>query len=583
MQLLDSSTQIATILDLTSVSSATLPSWADATGTVYLEDGAGNKRAIGWSPSGYTTCHNGATIDAYPPAFILPPCSASVTYYVDATLGVDTQAGTSIATAWKTLAKVNAQSFAAGTVILFKRGETWNEKLVVPTSGTSGNFIKYSTYGTGARAKFDGQLVRGHCVDTNTKNYLWFNGIHCTRSTGVGNDSVLRDENGCWQIGPTPTGITLTDCEASLGAKTGFRVMTISTDIRLKDCISYNNGKCGMYAGPSNYSHDMHFNLITAFCTFYGNGTAGPWLDNNWMIYPANSGRIYGCTIRDLATNNSQLYFNRQDATGNSQYAFHIHNNEIYGTGYTCIASKTNCYVYRNLVHNTTGYAQDHSEANGKPVNVYTHHNLYHTLDVGIFEGGANGNEIAGGSFTLHMWNNTIDNITTGANDIGIYVYDTTQCTTAVMKNNIISNCGMFFKDRGTSAAAGTINYNLYYNASAAQKWERGGVSTGVFATWQGWGYDANTVNGSSPLYVGGGSYALQAGSPARSIGLDAIPLVSTQPHGWIGYNFVPHATSPDAGAYQYLSGKALNSALVELQLVSLFMIQQRQKPSCRL
>src|SRR5690348_12141113 len=44
------------------------------------------------------------------------------TYYVSSSAGSDANSGTSSAAAWATVAKVNAQVFAAGDSILFRRG-----------------------------------------------------------------------------------------------------------------------------------------------------------------------------------------------------------------------------------------------------------------------------------------------------------------------------------------------------------------------------------------------------------------------------------------------------------------------------
>lgn len=73
-------------------------------------------------------------------------------YYVDATGGDDEAAGTSEGTAWKTLAKVAATTFAADDEIRFKRGETWapGGTFVCPSQGTLGHPIWLCAYGTGA-------------------------------------------------------------------------------------------------------------------------------------------------------------------------------------------------------------------------------------------------------------------------------------------------------------------------------------------------------------------------------------------------------------------------------------------------
>jgi len=80
----------------------------------------------------------------------------ATTYYVSSSTGSDASSGTSVASAWKTLAKVNGQTFQAGDSILLKRGDVWNESLVPPSSGASGNPITFDAYGTGAPPNLTG-------------------------------------------------------------------------------------------------------------------------------------------------------------------------------------------------------------------------------------------------------------------------------------------------------------------------------------------------------------------------------------------------------------------------------------------
>jgi hypothetical protein len=71
-----------------------------------------------------------------------------VKYYVDATLGNDTQSGTTVASPWKTLGRLGFD-LKPGDRVLLKRGETWRETLTVPSSGSEHGTIIYSPYGTG--------------------------------------------------------------------------------------------------------------------------------------------------------------------------------------------------------------------------------------------------------------------------------------------------------------------------------------------------------------------------------------------------------------------------------------------------
>src|ERR1700758_4593257 len=80
-------------------------------------------------------------------------CAGATNYYVSSSSGSDSNSGTSAGAAWKTFSAagnhVNSGNFAAGDVIYLKRGDTWNEQLIPPSSGVTGNPIAFDAYGTG--------------------------------------------------------------------------------------------------------------------------------------------------------------------------------------------------------------------------------------------------------------------------------------------------------------------------------------------------------------------------------------------------------------------------------------------------
>ena len=77
----------------------------------------------------------------------------ATTYYISAS-GNDANNGISISTPWKTISRVNSRSFFAGDSILFRNGDIWRETLVVPSSGSAGAYITFSSYGTGKLSRF---------------------------------------------------------------------------------------------------------------------------------------------------------------------------------------------------------------------------------------------------------------------------------------------------------------------------------------------------------------------------------------------------------------------------------------------
>ena len=82
--------------------------------------------------------------------------ASATTYYVSSSSGSDANGGTSAASAWATVARVNAQALQAGDSVLFKRGDVWNESLVPSGSGMQGNPIAFDAYGTGAAPNLTG-------------------------------------------------------------------------------------------------------------------------------------------------------------------------------------------------------------------------------------------------------------------------------------------------------------------------------------------------------------------------------------------------------------------------------------------
>lgn len=73
-------------------------------------------------------------------------------HFVNAATGLDTNNGLTPATAWQTLAKVNASTFLPGDVIGFSG--TFTDTLLFPSSGSAGNPIVLTSYGVGGRAIF---------------------------------------------------------------------------------------------------------------------------------------------------------------------------------------------------------------------------------------------------------------------------------------------------------------------------------------------------------------------------------------------------------------------------------------------
>lgn len=78
---------------------------------------------------------------------------------MNASSGNDGAAGTSPATAWQTLTKLNGQSLTSGDTVFFNRGDVFPGRLNLTRTGAAGNPVVYTTYGTGAKPIITGYIT----------------------------------------------------------------------------------------------------------------------------------------------------------------------------------------------------------------------------------------------------------------------------------------------------------------------------------------------------------------------------------------------------------------------------------------
>ncbi|MFM2359609.1 MAG: hypothetical protein RLY16_1602 [Bacteroidota bacterium] len=127
--------------------------------------------------------------------------TADATNYYLSSSGSDGASGTSPATAWKTISKLNA-SFSllvAGDSVLFRRGDQFYGSIYIAKSGTSTNPIIFSAYGTGNRPVISG--LTDVTSWTNTGTNLWTSAA----ITGVQNTlSIVTINNVAVPMGRFP-------------------------------------------------------------------------------------------------------------------------------------------------------------------------------------------------------------------------------------------------------------------------------------------------------------------------------------------------------------------------------------------
>lgn len=160
-------------------------------------------------------------------------------YYVDATGGLDTNTGLSPAQAWQTLAKVNGSTFTPGATILLKRGETWGERLIPPSSGSAAGYITFGSYGTGAAPVIDGtgiSITDGGLVEVNNKDYIRITGLNVIDSDDFG---IYAVNSSYIEV----TSCTTRNTHASgIGVWTSDHITITSNTVVNARCVTLANG-----------------------------------------------------------------------------------------------------------------------------------------------------------------------------------------------------------------------------------------------------------------------------------------------------------------------------------------------------
>jgi hypothetical protein len=91
----------------------------------------------------------------------IPPVASATTYYVAPT-GSDAGPGTSPATAWQTVKKVNAFALSPGDTVLFVGGSTFTDAALSPSrSGSLASAITFGSFGTGRATISSGVSLSG--------------------------------------------------------------------------------------------------------------------------------------------------------------------------------------------------------------------------------------------------------------------------------------------------------------------------------------------------------------------------------------------------------------------------------------
>ncbi|GAA3619343.1 CBM96 family carbohydrate-binding protein [Flavivirga jejuensis] len=175
-------------LDVTNyVNKAIEAGWDDLTLIVKENEGAkisfNSKEATSDGPQLMVSSNSGSYV---------APTTMFGTFYFDSENGDDNNNGTSEATAWQNLTKLEGVTLAPGSQILLKRGSVWSrQEIVFKGSGTDGNPIVIDAYSTGDKPLLKGLGQSTGLIKLFNQEYIEISNIHIT-NLGLEKDGLRR-------------------------------------------------------------------------------------------------------------------------------------------------------------------------------------------------------------------------------------------------------------------------------------------------------------------------------------------------------------------------------------------------------
>ena len=432
--------------------------------------------------------------------FLLSLPAWATTYYVDncVAVGSDSDNGTSTSTPWLTIAHVNAQTFNAGDSVLFRNTCTWAEQLTPPSSGSAGNNITFSSYGTGAIPIITGSNTRGYVIHVTSKSYVTISNLQLENSTGSG---FLSDGVGGYI---TVSGIVSTN---NIGTGIAFEVCS---NCAVTSSTVTSNGDSGIwfYDSPS---------ILIDSNTVYG---------NNLLTNDQYSAGIKGDDDNRSSTNaiirNNLVYSNGVGQTGSGYIGAGIWIDTI-GTGAIIQYNQ----IYANNLAGIFISADD-----GETVA----YNVINSNGVVGYQAGM-GIELFANAKTTITNNQVYGNTLYGNYSGGIYLSGPNLpggCTNNTVSNNLSAgsvgnNISMLVnggcENPGTNGSGNVYTYNGF--GPAASNFLYWGTSYySTYATWEIATGNCGSAGCSHSLQSGpqfnnpsGGDFTLQSRSPAIDAG----------------------------------------------------------------
>lgn len=488
-------------------------------------------------------------------------------YYVDGNNGNDSNNGTSLSTAWKTIQKAANTATSGGAV--FIKGGYYFENISINVSGTNGNPIVFRNYqndtviidGTGTSQLSMIEIVNQNYIELRN---LTIQNKYANDAAGV----IVYSENNVPMTDIVLANLTV----RNIGWTNNSNVIPTVND-NAHPILFYGTGavansaiqnilvdSCEIYDNISGFSENCTVDgnidgFIISNNTIYNNTNIGIDAGGN---YQASTNTLYdharnGLIIKNVTFNNVSSYSNSAGIYIDGGWNITIEQNESYANHY---GIEIGC------------------EENGTTENIIVKNNLIHyNITTGMHIGGYDINT-TGQVLNSTIRNNTFYNNDTGNNGAGEMIF--TKFSNCAIENNIFytnSNNILLYKENINPWNNNTINFNCLFTPNNNPNdiyvgWN--GISYTTFNTYQsGTSQEANSIYG-NPLFVSLSDFHLQSNSICKDAGNPNTTISSNEKDFYNNsrvYNGII-----DIGASEYSSALNVeNAGLSKNNLIKLY------------
>jgi len=479
---------------------------------------------------------------------LITPMCFGAAYYVDATNGNDSNHRTSHSAPWKTISKVNNSDFQPGDFILFKRGETWRERLKVPSSGSISNPITFGAYGTGDKPIIDGTgLLK--TIYLNGKSFI-----------NINNLEIIKGGHGIFITSDATNGqINITYCDIHNSENNNVSIKNRG-NVTIENCTVYNSGGNGISAytlGAANWGDRAGHNVKVLRNTIYNNSKNGLFIHGDDAVVRNNE--MYG----NGSVDREGYYHNIYISGDNAIIEKNILRDAAYGDGIRFLGSNLTVrynFIRHNRKHGIgiwNDYPVTHSNLNIS-YNLFIQRSYTETpvslpLTINI------DNAATAGSFSnIKIYNNSVYGENDNANGFSFK-----KCSDVDVKNNIIDLKNAFLMGIYSTASVSS-DYNMFKSNKSKPFYSESGSGPVAFSQWRDDdGYGRHSIEGdpgftdpsNNNLIIQSASPAVGAGANLGQAYNDGFHPNSNLPNGVLTLDQDNHGAW-EIGAYVYQSGE---------------------------